>query len=222
MVSLESLDWENARSVIKGRVLVHNVAFEKSIMVRMSFNHWQTWIDVEATYKESLNGALDRFSFELVTPNHLSYLNLINTSSSCSMAIRYQVNGQEYWDNNNQNNFNVQWVSCGGNKITKRKDVVVKPNPISFYPAYNQEQEIKKEEYTTRFLTGMYIAPSCNDKSNYLSTQQQISVHFQSYLDNRQRQTKYSVKDHNAIMSVPSPPPSPLLIPPSRNDLVLT
>lgn len=244
MVSLESLDWENARSVIKGCVLVHNVAFEKSVMVRMSFNLWQTWIDVEATYKESLNDALDRFSFELVTPNHLSYLNLINTSSSCSMAIRYQVNGQEYWDNNNQCNFNVQWVSCvatsagagtgagfascgavgegGGNTIVKRKDIVVKQNSISFYPAYNQELEIKKEEYSTCFLTGTYIAPSCNDKSSYLSTQQQISAHFQSYLNDRQRQPKYSVQDHRVIMSVPSPPPSPLLIPPSRNDLVLT
>ncbi|GAA5802644.1 hypothetical protein HPULCUR_008117 [Helicostylum pulchrum] len=264
MVSLESLDWENARSVIKGCVLVHNVAFKKSVMVRMSFNHWQTWIDVEATYKESLNDALDRFSFELVTPNHLSYLNLINTSSSCSMAIRYQVNGQEYWDNNNQCDFNVQWVSCastgagasagvaagagagftssaasagadavtdagtgaataaGGNKIIKRKDVVIKQNPISFYPAYNQELEIKKEEYSTCFLARTYIAPSCNDKSSYLSTQQQISAHFQSYLNDRHRQPKYSVQDHHAIMSVPSPRPPPLLIPPSRNNLVLT
>ncbi|KAI7893149.1 putative phosphatase regulatory subunit-domain-containing protein [Mucor mucedo] len=115
MVTLESLGWENARSIIKGRVLVRNVAFEKTVTVRMSFNHWQTWIDVDARYEASSeDAAFDRFVFELVTPNHLSYMNLINSDSHCSLAVKYQVDGAEYWDNNSGKDFLMQWAPpCG-------------------------------------------------------------------------------------------------------------
>ncbi|KAG2204825.1 hypothetical protein INT47_004100 [Mucor saturninus] len=115
MVTLESLGWEDARSIIKGRVLVRNVAFEKTVTVRMSFNHWQTWIDVDARYEASSeDAAFDRFVFELVTPNHLSYMNLINSDSHCSLAVKYQVDGAEYWDNNSGKDFLMQWAPpCG-------------------------------------------------------------------------------------------------------------
>lgn len=239
MVSLESLTWENKLNVLKGRVLVRNIAFEKSVTIRLSFNHWKTWIDVEATHnKSSVDGALDLFTFELVTPSHLSYLNLINASSSCSMAVRYRVNGQEHWDNNDERNFNIQWTSDNGSlctvgNMTEDTSALEKKIRSSFYPStplIQESQVLKKEEYPTCFLscctnTGIYIVPPCHDQPVYLPTQKQPDLHFQLYLNKnrhpQQRHGEISILDLNAIAAVSSPPLSPLLIPPGRNDLVI-
>lgn len=265
MVSLESLSWENARSIIKGRVLVRNVAFEKLVTIRMSFNHWQTWIDVDARYEESSeDDTLDRFVFELVTPNHLSYMNLINSDSHCSLAVRYQVNGAEYWDNNSGNNFSLQWSSpCGyGDMIGEKQEnvntMMTRGNQvISLFQqgkcptaamAFYQEDsmEFQKEEYYATIITdghpaynNVYIASplNMNEKQDTLdcafgtSTQYEISVHFQLYLDRKkhyeERQYDYprlrSVADHDVKpMPVSLTPSSQLLIPPGRTELVLT
>lgn len=111
MVSLESAVWNNALQVVQGSVLVHNIAYEKRVTIRCSFNDWKSWIDVDAYYKESVfnnesdsKSAFDRFMFEIeVTDN-----DPIKPQLSCNMAIRYQTLGQEFWDNNNGSNFTVQ------------------------------------------------------------------------------------------------------------------
>lgn len=187
MVSLENLSWDNARSTIKGCVLVHNLAFQKRVTIRMSFNRWQTWIDIDANYKETSKGnALDRFTFELVTPNHLSYLNRINSGSSCYLAVRYQVNGREFWDNNNEKNFNLEWVGTPcENNITSHFESSLASNKeesiISLYQqqhgnfnstisGYYNENQLKKEEYYMPLTSNNQSTTTSN---NYYPSQQQ-------------------------------------------------
>ena len=163
MVSLENLSWDNTRSMIKGSILVHNLAFQKLVTVRMSFNQWQTYIDIDATYKESSKGdALDRFTFEFVTSHHLSYLNRICHTSTCSLAVRYQVNNREFWDNNSEKNFVLQWDS---------------PVP----------ETQKKEEYFMPLRQPQYHLTTETQQLYHTTTQQQISAHFQLYLDRKKR-----------------------------------
>lgn len=108
MVSLESIVWNHSLQVVQGRVLVHNLVFEKKVTARCSFDGWKTWIDVDAYHKEPAfnklsesNSAFDRFMFELHVPENTHEFN-------CDIAIRYQTLGQEFWDNNNGNNFTIQ------------------------------------------------------------------------------------------------------------------
>ncbi|KAI8646500.1 putative phosphatase regulatory subunit-domain-containing protein [Parasitella parasitica] len=109
IVSLESIVWDNTLQVVQGRVLVHNLAYEKKVTIRCSFDDWKSWIDVDAHYKKPAfsgdesagsNSAFDCFLFKINVAD--------NNQFSCSMAIRYQALGQEFWDNNNGNNFTVQ------------------------------------------------------------------------------------------------------------------
>lgn len=110
MVSLESIVWDTTKSVAQGRVLVHNISYEKKVTVRYTLDNWATWSNIEAVYKETAfensginNSALDRFEFYLSIPE----------STVCSLAVRYEPfysNGQrqEFWDNNGQKNFSIK------------------------------------------------------------------------------------------------------------------
>ncbi|CAO3622678.1 unnamed protein product [Mucor fragilis] len=150
MVSLENLAWNHLLQVVQGRVLVHNLVFEKKVTVRCSFDDWETWTDIDAYYKESAfdgglsdvssNSALDRFMFEIHVPNMHDF--------SCSIAVRYQTLGQEFWDNNNGNNFTAHSMPAGSTLGEK---------PLSFLKAIMQQEHEKNNN-----KEGLSIIPTLN------------------------------------------------------------
>lgn len=222
MVSLENLSWDNERSIIKGRILVHNLAYEKRVTVRMSFNHWQTWMDIDAIYTESSKGdALDRFSFDLVTTNNLSYLNRICVGSSCSLAVRYQVNGREFWDNNKGDNFSIRWATKGDNSHESPiptqshftyKELLYQQETIYTskrkFIRESKAKEMKKgDHYRIQFDSVGGVPPLTtvqNQQQTSLfinSTQQQISAHFQLYLERKKRSEERQRSSSNEQMT---------------------
>uniref|UniRef100_A0A4W4GHN9 CBM21 domain-containing protein n=1 Tax=Electrophorus electricus TaxID=8005 RepID=A0A4W4GHN9_ELEEL len=105
---------------ISGIVRVLNVAFEKSVSLRYTMNNWITFIDILASYiPHSSDGFTDKFSFKIITPTFL------DSGGTLQFAIKYTVNGAEFWDNNDGNNYkrgspyvsDAQfwvWPSCPG------------------------------------------------------------------------------------------------------------
>ncbi len=90
-VALESIR-EESRS-IHGVIRVANIAFHKEVTVRWSHDNWKSYHDTHAVFCAN-DGATDRFTFELP----------IN-GDDLVIAIRYQVERQEYWDNNRGRNY---------------------------------------------------------------------------------------------------------------------
>ncbi|KAI9319418.1 putative phosphatase regulatory subunit-domain-containing protein [Dichotomocladium elegans] len=89
---------DSSEVMLFGHCLVANLSFEKQVFVRYTTDAWETHIDVEATYHDSLaTGGLDRFSFKL----------MMDPEKEIQLALRYIVNGQEYWDNNNSENYRL-------------------------------------------------------------------------------------------------------------------
>uniref|UniRef100_A0A4W4GEW6 CBM21 domain-containing protein n=1 Tax=Electrophorus electricus TaxID=8005 RepID=A0A4W4GEW6_ELEEL len=85
---------------ISGIVRVLNVAFEKSVSLRYTMNNWITFIDILASYiPHSSDGFTDKFSFKIITPTFL------DSGGTLQFAIKYTVNGAEFWDNNDGNNY---------------------------------------------------------------------------------------------------------------------
>eukprot|EP00128_Syssomonas_multiformis_P015357 Colp12_sorted_trinity150504_noHs@35707 len=84
---------------IAGHIIVHNIAYEKTVFVRYTSDNWQTYQDSQARYLNSLPcGKLDRFSFAFNLPMELGI------NARVDFAICYRSAGQEFWDNNfNQN-----------------------------------------------------------------------------------------------------------------------
>ncbi|NXH19390.1 PPR3D phosphatase, partial [Bucco capensis] len=92
---------------LSGTIHVRNIAFEKQVSVRYTFNQWKSLHELGAHWHSSIlekNGQdqVDVFTFFLPVPPFLLQL-----CSVVEFAARYQVNGQEYWDNNRGKNYSL-------------------------------------------------------------------------------------------------------------------
>lgn len=88
---------------ISGTIRVLNLAFEKTVTVRYSFTNWKTHCDVPAVWQSNDNHGilnLDRFAFTITLPPFL-----LQICSAIQFAIRYDVAGKEFWDNNQGRNY---------------------------------------------------------------------------------------------------------------------
>lgn len=103
-VSLESLSVSTART-LRGIVRVKNLAFEKRVFVRYSFDAWKTSADITCHYRPAfypgeIDNSHDRFSFALTVPPDFA-------SGSAEFVLCFQCDGREYWDNNYGANYRL-------------------------------------------------------------------------------------------------------------------
>lgn len=88
----------NAFANVYGFIEVENIAYNKSVTIHYSFDEI-TWKDASASYyKQTLNNN-EAWEFSVDDTNY--------TGSTCTFAIKYEVGGQTYWDNNNGQNYKV-------------------------------------------------------------------------------------------------------------------
>lgn len=83
-------------------VTVKNLGYDKNITVRYTEDNWQTYTDVPMTYKETNEDG---------TENWTTNIKLNNIGEGFEYAVRYQVNGQEYWANNFGDNYNASFYN---------------------------------------------------------------------------------------------------------------
>jgi hypothetical protein len=108
-VRLERVWLSNDQKSLIGSIAVANLAFQKTVTCRFTLDYWKTTSEVTAEYiceirpKETPEGH-DRFNFTI----KLSDLANLE-SKTLYFCIRYNVNGQEYWDNNGGTNFQVDF-----------------------------------------------------------------------------------------------------------------
>ncbi|KAJ2706378.1 hypothetical protein FB645_001650 [Coemansia sp. IMI 203386] len=103
-VVLESVSY--AAGSLSGTVKVHNLAFEKSVFIRMTRDHWRTAQDVPAAFIRSIVGidgsrpGVDRFRFVLPIDE-----DAVSNDTNIAMCVCYRVSNQEFWDNNSGANY---------------------------------------------------------------------------------------------------------------------
>ena len=85
-----------------GRIWTKNIAYEKYVAVRYTFDAWRTWKEATATFIAGAStDSIDSFFFHIRPPN-------TNTDRrKVELAIRYQACGNEYWDNNFGDNYRL-------------------------------------------------------------------------------------------------------------------
>ncbi|KAI8071526.1 putative phosphatase regulatory subunit-domain-containing protein [Gongronella butleri] len=106
--------------VLIGRCRVANLAYQKQVTVRYSLDFWQTHHEIDAIFREpiaSTTNTWDRFTFEIPLDDH-HHADMDDETSpnatsaprkpiTCWVALRYQVNGQDFWDNNDGKNYQI-------------------------------------------------------------------------------------------------------------------
>ncbi|KDR81982.1 hypothetical protein GALMADRAFT_221872 [Galerina marginata CBS 339.88] len=100
-VALEELNLSADGTSILGKVRVRNISFAKWVVVRFTFDSWQTTSEVAGKYSESLSKEFDRFSFSIRLNDLLARIE----GKALFIAVRYSVEGREMWDNNSGLNY---------------------------------------------------------------------------------------------------------------------
>ncbi|KIY68748.1 carbohydrate-binding module family 21 protein [Cylindrobasidium torrendii FP15055 ss-10] len=100
-VVLESLQLAQDGQGIVGRVRVRNLAFDKLLVARFTFDGWQTTSEVIARYAESPSADIDVFSFTIKLNDMLARIE----EKTLVLALKYRVLGKELWDNNGSRNY---------------------------------------------------------------------------------------------------------------------
>ena len=91
-----------------GTVAVHNLAFHKSVVARFTLDYWKTTSEVSAEYSHDIRRKPeddhDRFNFNI----KLEDLNNLE-KKTLFFCVRYNVDGQEFWDSNGGVNFQIDF-----------------------------------------------------------------------------------------------------------------
>ncbi|XP_026873724.1 protein phosphatase 1, regulatory subunit 3Da [Electrophorus electricus] len=94
---------------IIGIVLVLNLAFEKEVTVRYSFTNWKSCTETKAhwianKYMEGISSgySCDSFRFHLPVPPFI-----LHPGAVLEFAICYKVQGSQFWDNNEGQNYKL-------------------------------------------------------------------------------------------------------------------
>ncbi|KAG6896848.1 hypothetical protein C0992_005686 [Termitomyces sp. T32_za158] len=116
-VVLESLELSSDAPSVVGRVRVANLAYTKSVVARFTFDGWQTTSEVSARYVSSPSMRTDIFVFNV----RLNDLMARIEGKRMYLAVRYSVGGQEMWDNNDGQDYLVEFGLASKSKDSERE-----------------------------------------------------------------------------------------------------
>eukprot|EP01135_Chromosphaera_perkinsii_P007940 Nk52_evm12s1073 gene=Nk52_evmTU12s1073 len=90
---------------VTGSVLVKNYAYYKKVVLRVTADNWETFVDIPCKYQFSTQAKLlDVFVFEIdLTEDAFAIKN--RDATRFQFAVCYEVNGQAFWDNNCTRNY---------------------------------------------------------------------------------------------------------------------
>lgn len=117
-VSLENCSLQE-RS-LTGTVKVRNLGYEKSVQVRVTYDSWATFADVDCTFLNNVYGCqdTDTFAFELDLPSPTP-----PPQNRIEFCICFKAQGQTYWDNNEGKNYPLRRVGWNGEDVHKSSAV---------------------------------------------------------------------------------------------------
>ncbi|ORX52135.1 hypothetical protein BCR36DRAFT_324835 [Piromyces finnis] len=173
IMGLESIELVDG-SILKGTIQVKNLAYHKSVVIRYTLDNWNTTKEAPAVYTSAVtNGTafysdvgLDLFTF---TIDMTSQFNAFNNSLVphfadhpivMSFAIKYEVNHTTHWDNNNSNNFQIEFVQIPENEpaVTRKK--------CYRSPGYEALLEMSKKTTNSKIGDDEYTYSSNNSQGN--------------------------------------------------------
>ncbi|XP_046948011.1 protein phosphatase 1 regulatory subunit 3B isoform X2 [Lynx rufus] len=88
---------------IAGTVKVQNLAFEKTVKIRMTFDTWKSFTDFPCWYVKDTYAGSDRdtFSFDISLPEK------VQSYERIEFAVCFECRGQTYWDSNKGKNYRI-------------------------------------------------------------------------------------------------------------------
>ncbi|KIY62400.1 carbohydrate-binding module family 21 protein [Cylindrobasidium torrendii FP15055 ss-10] len=102
---LSSLAMSATGTSVLGNARVRNLAFQKLVVARFTFDNWQTTSEVSARFSEAIDSEFDNFTFTIKLNDLMARIE----DRTLHVALRYNVNGGEIWDSNGGSNYTVRF-----------------------------------------------------------------------------------------------------------------
>ncbi|KDQ59688.1 carbohydrate-binding module family 21 protein [Jaapia argillacea MUCL 33604] len=168
-VALEELTLSKETKTIDGKIRVRNLAFEKWIAIRFTFDWWQTTSEVTGKYVESLEAGFDRFSFSIRLNDILAKIE----EKTMFLAVRYTVAGKEIWDNNGGENYQAKfsWVKPSPSKSEPNNSAQVGISDLK-----NRLEQVAKGRETIGSFLAQSVKRSTSDSSAPFSLKSEASL----------------------------------------------
>ena len=120
--------------ILKGDVVVRNLAFHKLVVARFTLDYWKTTSEVIAEYnhdvrRKEVDRGCDRFTFGIKLEDQANLEN-----KTMFFCVRYSVNGQDYWDNNNNVNYQVDFSKKARPQNGKQSTQAKNSRPLTGLP----------------------------------------------------------------------------------------
>ncbi|KAJ5499297.1 phosphatase regulatory subunit [Penicillium expansum] len=182
-VRLERLFLSADKSTLIGTVAVANLAFHKNVTARFTLDYWRTTSEVAAAYchdvrRQQAADGFDRFSFDLKLNDQANL-----ETKTMFMCIRYNVEGREYWDNNDSVNYQIDFHKVPKTPMSKPASGGSRPalprsrsftsshtvRPQSMPPNYDFPDLSDKTSFTNPF-SGTNGAPLTRTPSDDIDT----------------------------------------------------
>ncbi|KAL9097403.1 MAG: hypothetical protein Q9165_000298 [Trypethelium subeluteriae] len=114
-VRVERIFLSTDQKTLIGCVAVANIAFHKLVVARFTFDYWKTTSEIVAEYNDEIGrkqvkDGYDRFNFNIKLADQANL-----EAKTLLLCVRYSVDREEFWDNNNNANFQVDFAK----KFTK-------------------------------------------------------------------------------------------------------
>lgn len=109
-VRVERIFLSSDNKSLVGTVAVANLAFHKTVVARFTLDYWKTTSEVVADFnndvrRKQANDGCDRFNFNIRLADQANL-----ESKTLLLCVRFNVSGQEFWDNNSNMNYQVDFV----------------------------------------------------------------------------------------------------------------
>ena len=123
-VALENVAIKD-ENTIHGTVKVKNIAFEKEVKIRVTFDDWKSHSDVQCDYVKNAYeiGNFDTFQFNIGIPED---------SDSIQFCVSFKCCNGEFWDSNGSSNFCITRVNSRTRYRSQSNPVSIpQRNPVS-------------------------------------------------------------------------------------------
>jgi hypothetical protein len=103
-----------------GIIACANLAFHKCVVARFTLDYWKTTSEVVAEFNQDVRkkhkeDGYDRFNFNIKLADQANL-----ESKTLLLCVRYSVNGREYWDNNKDMNYQIDFSKKVKQRAPKR------------------------------------------------------------------------------------------------------
>jgi hypothetical protein len=121
-VRVERIFLASDNQTLVGNIACANISFQKFVVARFTLDYWKTTSEVVAEFNQDVRkkhkeDGYDRFNFNIKLADQANL-----ESKTLLLCVRYQVNGQEFWDNNNSMNYQVDFIKKTKQRENKRSN----------------------------------------------------------------------------------------------------